>query len=825
MIPAEKQMTDTQLTDNTIMARALAVPAPDMLRSKLYQRRKACNAHNALKEEPPKQPLEIAYEQGGQGQEESLPLSLEFIQELCHDFNDGVLELSSKNIVPAEDIHILYNNKCKNLLKKHKVKGLPKKGVVNHCYVEYVNRNLMEPNGLFDTITTNLGSRGGSGVLEVTTGLAGLKNSCKYDCHFCPNERKEFGGKHDISRSYLSNEGVFKAGLREDFDPYRLMIHRLVELETLGHVVDKIEWIIIGGTFHSYPEEYLDDYIAQGWRALNTFHYFSRRFQGKYADVIHTWVQNGGLHCSLTDIDTWDEIMEDLEQLYPVKTMTEYQTDNETARCARCSGLSIETRPDQISKKNIAKMREYGCTRIQLGIQHLDKKILQINNRDHGNSAMAIEACLNAGLKIDEHLMLDLPGSTAVSDLEYLSKVFLGNTHQADYCKLYYCLNLPFTMIRKWYNRDKDSNVDPVEKDMIHIMMTDDNVTYRELLEFCQHDVRNFIWRPYSESEPQDFRDVSEQAMMMIPPWTRCVRIQRDFCEDRVSKPGDTLVETTTDNKTLGFVSSTIKTNENQLILQRLKKCRLHPYEIRSREIGNNLVPNIYNGNLRLVTTEYCNGNGTEYYISLEYLKGKDRGEGEITKWQDLFESYTLGHVRLRIPNRRKATMLQDIKGPRGCKTGIIRELHVYGRLKGVSDVKAQQYSGGQGQGFGKLLMHMAEHKAYTKGCDRIVVISGVGVRDYYRRLGYAFSDKNYYMIKDMEDMDMDKDNVYEFNNFSLSLVTALDDDETPAGSKIYYQQVLRNEKHEDTTWDIVAFILKLLFCMSLLIMITLHFQ
>jgi len=704
-----------------------------------------------IKPKPKPKHIKVEYESESKSESE-LELSLEFITELCNAFDQSVIALNkSQHIVPALDIHILYNNECKKLIKKHNVSGFPKKSLVNHCYVEYVNRDQLEPNGLFDTITTNLGSRGGSGILEVTTGLSGLKNSCKYDCHFCPNERIEFGGKHDISRSYLSNEGVFKAGLREDFDPYRLMIHRLIELETLGHVIDKIEWIIIGGTFHSYPEEYLDNYMSEGWRALNTFHYFSRRFQGPYAGLIHTWIQNGGLRGSLRDIPVWDEVISELGKAYPVAPISGYQHDNESVKCARCVGLSIETRPDQISMKSIAKMREYGCTRIQLGIQHLSKKVLQINSRDHGKSELAIKRCVNNGFKVDLHLMIDLPGSTPESDMEYLTTVFQGNSHQADYCKLYYCLNLPFTMIRKWHNNAQNSYISEVEKSTIHEMMTSDNYTYRELMQYCNNKVENLVWYPYSESDPETFRKVSDQAMMMIPPWTRCVRVQRDFSEDRVSKASEQLVETTTDNKTLGFVSSTIRTNENQFILQRLKKKELHPYEIRSREIKNTLISDIYDGRLKLVTTRYANADGDEYYISLEYQK-KEICE-QHCEWRDIYDSYTIGHVRLRIPNTRTRTgMLPDVKGGKYSRPALIRELHVYGRLKGVTDVKAQQHSGGQGQGFGKLLMHAAEYQAILCQCNYVSVISGVGVRGYYHKLGYQLSDVNHYMVKDLDE-------------------------------------------------------------------------
>ena len=83
----------------------------------------------------------------------------------------------------------------------------------------------------------------------------------------------------------------------------------------LGHVVDKIEWIIIGGTFHSYPEPYLDHYFEQGWRGFNLYKHFSGRFQGKYAPIIKKWVLNGGLQRTLLEIPEWEQILVELGAL------------------------------------------------------------------------------------------------------------------------------------------------------------------------------------------------------------------------------------------------------------------------------------------------------------------------------------------------------------------------------------------------------------------------------------------------------------------------------------------------------------------------------
>jgi len=703
------------------------------------------------------QSMEIRYDPSEQPQPSQLPLplSLPFIQDLMLTFRGHVTQLvANHNVIPAELIQLVFEKTKRHVLQQHRSSGIgtPSKSLINYCYVEYVNQGKLEPDGLFDTITTNIGVRSISGVLEVTVGLEGMANdgdesdapsSCKYNCSFCPNERKKFGATHNIARSYLSNEGVFKAGLREDFDAYRLVIHRLVELETLGHVVDKIEMLVLGGTFHSYPKEYRDRYLADVWQATVDFHHFSSRFQGRYAGVIRQWVINGGLLRTLRDIPDWNGIVATLDQQRtPVpegmKPIVHYQNLNENSICSRCVGLSLETRPDEISRAALIELRDYGCTRLQLGIQHLDPKVLAINNRRHSAeaSAKAIQQCLDAGFKVDLHLMLDLPGSSPDMDLKYLRDVFTGDRFQSDYCKLYFCLNLPWTEIRRWYNRDKAAGG---MQDQIHQWMTDPSVSYEELLELCGGR-DNFIWRPYAESNPEQFRETSETALMMVPPWTRCVRVQRDFCRDRKSQPNTELVETTTDEKLLGYFSSTINNNERQLIQARLVSKGQRPVEIRTREVKNNIIPNLYNGDLHLVHCIYRNAGGTEHYVSLEY--------GSSVKQQP-YSAINLGHVRVRIPDRYTPTMLPDIYQKRqGGRTALLRELHINGAVAGVTEIRAQQFSSGQSRGFGTMLLHVAEEIAVQSQCNCLAVISGVGVRGFYRKFGYQLTTANHYMVK-----------------------------------------------------------------------------
>ena len=692
--------------------------------------------------------MEIQYEQPKRA---NVP-PLEYIKDLKDLFHKGIQTLAHTQIIESDVIDDIYLKAFGRVSRDYSPLHYGKSDI-SRAYVTYVNEGLIEPDLIFDTVTTKKSSRSNSGILEVTTALEGLKNSCKYDCHMCPNEREEYGAKNDLARSYLSTEGVFRTGLIEDFDVFRLVIRRLIELEYLGHVVDKIEWIILGGTFHSYPEEYLDSYMSGGWRAFNLYKFFSSRFYGEYASAVRQWISEGGLRYrkSLREMKEWPAIMYDLQDFYPTELpLSRFHTDNEKVTCARCVGLSIETRPDQISRANLTKLREYGCTRIQLGFQHQNPDVLSIINRAHTPAASkrGAKMVLDAGFKLDGHFMMDLPGSTIEKDLEYLREVFTGTDLQTDYCKIYYCLNLPFTQIRKWYNRALLlAETDPIKLQHIHSLMT--TGTYRDLQAYAresQQEVKDvLVWLPYAESDPDGFREASQEIMTMIPPWTRCVRVQRDFCQaPTTSGP---LPETTQNIADLGYVSKTIKSNEQQLIMNILQKQNRPVREIRSREIKKTIVRNALEGS-NLVVTQYQNAKGTEYYMSLEYPKTNDP--------DDPYDSYILGQVRLRIKSKAgfrsgRRSLLKDLQ----CEnTGLVRELHVYGAVKGVTKIKASSFAGAQHRGIGTFLMSCAENVTRSCGLRRLAVISGIGSRDYYRKLGYELSEHRQYMIKPIEPMD-----------------------------------------------------------------------
>jgi len=236
------------------------------------------------------------------------------------------------------------------------------------------------------------------------------KFSCAYDCAYCPNEP-------DQPRSYLLREpGVLRAN-QEKFDSYSQIMARLRALENMGHPLDKLEILILGGTFTSYPRYYIKKFIRDLFYAANT--YFS---------------------------------IEKRERL----SLLEEQKINETTQI-KIIGVTIETRPDTIDLSFIKFARKLGVTRIQLGVQHIDDFVLRKINRKAylAHTIFALKVLKNFGFKIDIHLMPNLPYSSPELDENMFERVLEDPDLQADQWKIYPCEIVPWTKIKQWFEEGK----------------------------------------------------------------------------------------------------------------------------------------------------------------------------------------------------------------------------------------------------------------------------------------------------------------------------------------------------------------------------------
>jgi histone acetyltransferase (RNA polymerase elongator complex component) len=479
--------------------------------------------------------------------------------------------------------------------------------------------------------------------------------SCKWNCAYCPNEPGQ-------PRSYLKGEpGVLRAN-REKFDCVGQMRIRLDALYYTGHEIDKLEVNVLGGTWTSYPLDYREQFIRDIYYSANTY--------GMAADALR---ERSGL--------------------------TEEKLENQTAR-VRVIGLTLETRPDTITPEEIRLFRKYGCTRLQLGVQHLDDNVLKTIRRDctTRRTIEAIELLKNCGYKIDAHWMPNLPGSSSVMDDDMLNDRLLGvngKTYewrrnvgeywekwdlrypelQVDQWKVYPCTVVPYTDIERWFL--EGSFVQYPQDEMIEIIL---------------------------------------KMKKLVFPWIRLNRIIRDIPNDYALRKD---------------YYSNIRQDLAELIREDGWYCAC----IRCREVKNRKIDN---DKTVLRIRQYNASVGTEYFISFES--------------EDNHILY--GFVRLRLTRFPATSVFPELVG-----CGMIRELHVYGQLKSVTKnmvevdhTKNSRISGPriggncnrpsvQHCGFGKRLMLKAEEIAIGAGYRKMSVIAGEGTREYYRRLGYYDAD------------------------------------------------------------------------------------
>ena len=239
-----------------------------------------------------------------------------------------------------------------------------------------------------------------SGVATVT--VLTKPFPCPGECIFCPTDAR-------MPKSYLADEpGAIRAEYHQ-FDPYATTAARLRALDNIGHATDKVELLILGGTWSYYPADYQEWYIRRCFDALN-------------------------------GVDA--ESLEEAQRL------------NETA-LHRNVGLVIETRPDYVDAAEVRRLRRYGVTKVQLGAQSLDDRILDLNKRGHTveQTRRAVRLLRAAGFKLHLHWMPNLLGATPASDVEDYARLWADPGLRPDELKLYPCALVREAELVAWYER------------------------------------------------------------------------------------------------------------------------------------------------------------------------------------------------------------------------------------------------------------------------------------------------------------------------------------------------------------------------------------
>jgi elongator complex protein 3 len=248
--------------------------------------------------------------------------------------------------------------------------------------------------------------RTSSGVAPVTvlTKPAG----CPGRCIFCPDA-------DNMPKSYLPNEPGARRAEQCGFDPYRQVITRLTAFKSMGHVADKVELLILGGTWGAYPKQYRQWFVGRCLQAMNDAETVDAAGLSPIAEI------------SGPETMAWDQVLA-------------AQARNEAA-LHRNVGLVVETRPDWVTPAEVAHMRGLGVTKVQLGVQSLDDGILALNQRGHDVEAVrhAVRLLRAAGFKLHLHWMPNLYGATPESDRADFARLWSDPALRPDELKIYPC--------------------------------------------------------------------------------------------------------------------------------------------------------------------------------------------------------------------------------------------------------------------------------------------------------------------------------------------------------------------------------------------------
>ena len=524
--------------------------------------------------------------------------------------------------------------------------------------------------------------RTASGVATIT--VITRPHTCSSNCIYCPCDLR-------MPKSYLANEPACQRAELTFFDPYVQVAARLQALHQMGHSTDKVELIVLGGTWSDYPEGYQYWFIKELFRALNEWPNSPSHIQERLDWYTSFGLQNTEEALSSFVAEQQKTIFEDtatynqaFHKLYDTSRphqsawsqmqstydeLVEQQHVNETA-AARVVGLVIETRPDTITPDNLRMFRQLGCTKIQIGIQSTRQEILDANKRQM--SAAQIKRAFSLirlyGFKIHSHLMVNLLGATPEADKQDFKTFVTDPGFLPDEIKLYPCALVSGTQLVRKY--------------------------------------REGAWQPYAKDE---LVDVLVQDVLNTPPYVRISRMIRDISAT------DILVG----NK---------HTNLRQMVEQELaaKDVARRVQEIRFREINQQQVRA---AELTLQDFTYTTAVSDEHFLQWVTADNK-----------------IAGFCRLSLPHWDKLTSgACDVSANellvQPCQA-MIRELHVYGQALSLGS----EGMSAQHQGLGQKLLAKASSIAAEAGYTSLNVISSIGTRAYYRAQG--FTDAGLYQQK-----------------------------------------------------------------------------
>ena len=525
----------------------------------------------------------------------------------------------------------------KRWAKKHELKYLPTSADIYNALDD-------EKKTKFRPLLLKKPTRTLSGVAPVAVMTSPA--SCPHGkCSYCPG-----GVETGSPQSYTGQEPAALRAGNHGFDPFLQVTARLAQYQNIGHVTDKVDLIIMGGTFPARDESYQECFVKGCFDALNSFPGKSSTTKGPRRS-----------HPRFSP------------------TFGEAKKQNEKAP-SRCIGLTIETRPDWCMEPHIDQILKLGGTRVELGVQTLSNSILEQVERGHTveDSIKATRLLKDAGLKVCYHMMPGLPGSDYHHSLESLKTIFSDERFMPDMLKIYPTLVMKGT---KMYRLYRTGNYQPLGTEQAASLVA--------------------------------------EAKSFVPPWVRIQRIQRDI-------PSGLIAD--------GVKRSDLRMVAREKMKEKGTRCRC----IRCREVGFHRQSEVDLDSIELCIQSYQASGGTEYFLSYEGSPLETRNEGarqEKTgqRREDRSQRLLIAYCRLRIPSEdahRKEVKNRNV--------ALVRELKVFGELEELGKRSEARW---QHRGYGRRVLEKAEEIARSEW-ERtwLLITSGVGVREYYRRFGYRMT-------------------------------------------------------------------------------------
>lgn len=402
-----------------------------------------------------------------------------------------------------------------------------------------------------------------SGVTPVT--VLTKPFPCPGTCIFCPNDIR-------MPKSYLSQEPGAQRAENNFFDPYLQTYNRLEAYRNMGHHTDKIEMIVLGGTWSFYPREYRIWFITRIFEALNDFgdgidqsSTIKPSIDLSKAPHLEPYTSGSQVIYNPTVTKTYLDQEQAKAQRNPEAASWEElkaQQSRNIGSATRCVGLTLETRPDYISEDEVVFLRSLGATKTQIGLQSLQDKVLEMNKRGHDVAASrrAMRLLRQAGFKIHAHWMPNLYGSSPEADKKDFDVLYNDPDFKPDELKLYPCSLIEGTELMDVHARGD--------------------------------------WQPYDH---ETLLDVVSYCLTHAPEYTRLTRVVRDIPSQDI-------------------VSGNKFTNFRQMAEAHCKELGLPLHDIRSREIRRTTIATEA---LTLETTHYATSVAQEVFMQWKTSKNQ----------------------------------------------------------------------------------------------------------------------------------------------------------------------------------------------------------